>query len=82
MHIAHLARDDSDWRSAHADGYTIGADESLSDYARACNAHAKAAGLELRLHEVDLDGDAHVFVCLPPAAFEFLVERGYLARVE
>jgi len=64
------------------DGYTTGAEESLADYARVCNARAEAAGLELRLHEVDLDGDEHVFVCLPPAAFDSLVEGGYLGRTE
>ena len=64
------------------DGYTAGAEESLADYVRACNARAEAAGLELRLHEVDLDGDELVFVCLPPAAFDSLVKDGYVDRAE
>ena len=60
------------------DGRTTGATESLPDYVRSCNRHAEAAGLELRLYEVDLEGDAHVFVCLWPAAFEALVVGGYV----
>jgi len=64
------------------DGYTTGADESLADYARACNARAEGECLEQRLHELDLDGDQHVLVCLPPRAFEALVEGGYLPRAE
>lgn len=56
-----------------------GGDESLSDYAARCNAEAERSGRELRLHEVALDGDAHVFVALPPAAFASLVKDGYLA---
>ena len=62
------------------DGYTTGGDQSLSEYADACNAQAAAAGIELRLHGVD--ADEHVLVCLPPAAFAALVEAGYLARAE
>jgi hypothetical protein len=56
-----------------------GGDESLSDYAAKCNVEAERSGAEVRLHEVALEGDAHVFVAMPPAAFASLVEGGYLA---
>jgi hypothetical protein len=36
-------------------------------------------GSELRLHEVSLDGDAHVLVALVSTAFASLVKNGYLA---
>jgi hypothetical protein len=112
MNLAHLADDDSHWRTAHAgwiyaddhrwdrdharhrlpamlglsadavptagDGYNTGADESLPEYAAKCNAAAVAAGVELRLHEVDLEGDEHVFVCLPQRGFDALTRGGYL----
>lgn len=60
------------------DGYRTGGEQSLSEYAAACNAAARAAGGSLRLHEVDTHGDNHLFVCLPPAAFEALVSGGYV----
>jgi hypothetical protein len=62
------------------DGITSGQDESLPDYAERCN--TASAGRAERLHEVDLDGDEHVFVCLTVEAFEALVSGGYLARAE
>ena len=37
-----------------------------------------ALPVSLRVHEVDTHGDHHLFVCLPPATFEALVEGGYL----
>lgn len=60
------------------DGYRTGPEESLSEYAAKCNAAAASAGVALRLHELDLHGDSHVFVCLPPAAFDALTKGGYL----
>ncbi len=56
-----------------------GGDESLTGYVARCNAEAERSGGELRLHEVALEGDAHVFVALPPSAFASLVKDGYLA---
>ena len=50
-------------------------EESISEYAKACNA---AAASKLRLHEIALDGDEHVFVCLPTSAFEALETGGYV----
>jgi len=64
------------------DGYSSGTDESLSDYARACNQCASAASLNVRLHELEFEGDQHVFVCLPPAAFVKLVKGGYLEAAQ
>lgn len=64
------------------DGRSAGGDQSLSEYASACNERAAAQGLPLRLHEIALDADAHVLVCLPPQAFDALVEGGYVARAE
>ena len=52
-------------------------DESLSDYVGRCNLEAEAAGGDLRLHEVSVDADAHVFVAMTNAAFAALVENGY-----
>jgi len=56
-----------------------GPGESLGDYAARCNAEADRSGGERRLHTVALDGDAWVFVALPPAVFASLVADGYLA---
>lgn len=55
-----------------------GGDETLSEYAAKCNAEAERSGSELRLHEVALDGDAHVFVAMTREAFDALVKEGFL----
>lgn len=65
---------------AAGDGITSGQDESLPEYAERCN--TAAAGGPERLHEVNLDGDEHVLVCLTREAFDALVSGGYLARAE
>jgi hypothetical protein len=62
------------------DGITSGQDESLGEYAEKCN--TAAASRALLLHEVDLDGDELVFVCMTREAFDALVTGGYLARAE
>ncbi len=52
--------------------------ESLPEYAAKCNAEAARSRSALRLHEVALDGDAHVLVAMTPAEFASLLEGGYL----
>ena len=53
-------------------------DQSLSEYAAQCNAAAAKSGRDLRLHEIALDGDAHVFVAMTQTEFTLLVGDGYL----
>jgi hypothetical protein len=57
-------------------------DAPLPLYVARCNAAADAQGGDLRLHELDLEGDAHVFVALTPEAFGALTKAGYLNGVE
>lgn len=56
--------------------------QSLSEYVRACNAAAEREGAPMRLHEVAIEADAHVFVRMPAEAFSALVKDGYLDRSE
>lgn len=56
-----------------------GDDESLPAYVKRCNESAAEARVELRLHEVALDGDAHVFIAMKPQSFTRLVDQQYLA---
>ena len=53
-------------------------DESLSEYVARCNTAAASEGTDLRLEELTLDGDAHVFVAMTRPAFAALVAGGYL----
>lgn len=64
------------------DGTTTGRDESISQYVQKVNAAAASQGATVLLHEVDLDGDEHVFVCMKQDAFEALVAGGYVRRAE
>lgn len=64
------------------DGITTGRDESLSEYVQKVNTVAASQGKVMLLHEVDLDGDERVFVCLKQDAFEALVAGGYVGRAE
>ncbi len=55
-----------------------GDDESLPQYVARCNAAARSKGAKEFLYEVALDGDAHVFIAVTPAAIRVLQEGGYV----
>jgi hypothetical protein len=60
------------------DGYTTGTDESLPDYVTRCNAIADEQGCTVRLRELNLEGDAHVFIAVTDEAFDALTKGGYV----